>query len=159
MNNLHNKNIPTDVLKQVADKFSEINTLLKPYLITLTPDDRKYMLKKGDKSDSFVNKAFEYTKTNPEFMPQFLNASDFEIDITDANNLIGISAVSTQICDGLSDTATTAGSEAYYAALAYYNSVQMAVSQNVPGAKAIHEELKKRFPGKSRGGESTATAK
>lgn len=159
MNNLHNKTIPTDVLKQATDKLNEINALLKPYLLTLTPDERKYILKKGDKSDSFVNKALEYTKTNPEFIPQFLNASDFEIDVTDADNLIGIISMATQLYNGLDDTAMIAGSEGYYAALAYYNSVQMAVSQNIPGAKAIYEELKKRFPGKSRGGDSTSTAK
>jgi hypothetical protein len=39
-----------------------------------------------------------------------------------------------------------AGSEAYQAALIFYNSVKMAVRQDVPGAKAIHEELMKRFP-------------
>jgi hypothetical protein len=41
----------------------------------------------------------------------------------------------------------TAGSEAYQAALIFYNSVKIAASQGIPGAKAVYEELKKRFPG------------
>jgi hypothetical protein len=40
-----------------------------------------------------------------------------------------------------------AGSEACQAALVFYNSVKMAVRQDVPGAKVIYEKLKKRFPG------------
>lgn len=43
-----------------------------------------------------------------------------------------------------------AGSEAYAAALSYYNSVKMASKLNVNGAKAIYEDLRKRFEHKSK---------
>jgi hypothetical protein len=39
----------------------------------------------------------------------------------------------------------TAGSEAFQSALLFYNSVKVAASQNISGAKAVHEELKKLF--------------
>jgi hypothetical protein len=39
-----------------------------------------------------------------------------------------------------------AGSEGYQAALVFYKSVKMAAAQDVPGAKAVYEELKTRFP-------------
>ncbi|MDR0721667.1 MAG: hypothetical protein LBF75_02570 [Treponema sp.] len=38
------------------------------------------------------------------------------------------------------------GSEAYQAALVFYQSVKMAAAQDIPGAKAVYEELKTRFP-------------
>jgi hypothetical protein len=44
----------------------------------------------------------------------------------------------------------TSGSEAYQAALIFYNSVKMATRQDIPGAKAVYEELRKRFPGTRR---------
>jgi len=40
-----------------------------------------------------------------------------------------------------------AGSEAYVAALSFYNSVKQAAKLNVPEAKTIYEDLKKRFAG------------
>jgi TolA-binding protein len=43
-----------------------------------------------------------------------------------------------------------AGSEAYQAALVFYNSVKFAAAQGVSGAKAVYDELKKRFPGGKR---------
>jgi hypothetical protein len=46
----------------------------------------------------------------------------------------------------LSDTAMVAGSETYEASLAFYNNVKAAAAQDIPGAKAIHEDLKKRYP-------------
>jgi len=73
MNNQHTQVIPNDVLAQATAKINEATALLKPFLLTLTAEERKVMLKKGDKSDSFVNKAFEYAKTNPEFLPFFVN--------------------------------------------------------------------------------------
>jgi hypothetical protein len=43
------------------------------------------------------------------------------------------------------------GSEAFNASLVFYNSAKVAAAQDVPGAKAIYEELKRRFPrGKSK---------
>lgn len=50
-----------------------------------------------------------------------------------------------QVESNLSDTAMMAGSEAYVAALSYYNSVKMAAKMNIPGAKPIYDDLRKRF--------------
>jgi len=149
MDNKHAQSIPADVLAQVNAKLSDIITLIKPYMVTLTPEERHSILKKGDKSDSFVSKTFEYTKTNPEFIPAFMNVADFEIDLNDSNNLVGSVSLATQICNTLDDTMMVAGSEAYYAALYYYSNVQQSAAVNIPGAKAIQEELKKRFVVKS----------
>ncbi|MDR1115550.1 MAG: hypothetical protein LBL33_05285, partial [Tannerella sp.] len=55
-----------------------------------------------------------------------------------------------QLHEYTDDTAMTSGSEAYQAALIFYNSVKMAARQDVPGAKAVYEELRKRFPGTRR---------
>jgi len=49
------------------------------------------------------------------------------------------------LCDNLPDTEMLSGSEAYVAALTYYNSVKQAAKMNVPSAKAIYEDLRKRF--------------
>jgi hypothetical protein len=39
-----------------------------------------------------------------------------------------------------------AGSESYVAALAFYEYVKILAGRDVPRAKAVYEELKKRFP-------------
>lgn len=51
----------------------------------------------------------------------------------------------TALNDGLDDTVMEAGGESYIIALSYYNSVKQATKMNVPGAKSIYEDLKKRF--------------
>ena len=146
MNNVHNQSIPADILADASAKLNDALTMLKPYLITLTPTERADMLKMGDKSSSFVQKTSEYIKTSPEFAPGYFNVADFAIDFSDSQNLISILNVAQQLTNAIDDTKMIAGSEAYQAALLYYGGVQKAVDMNVPGAKAIYDELRNRFP-------------
>jgi hypothetical protein len=146
MNNVHTQNIPDEVLAEVMTKLGEIAIILKPYLLTLTATERGDLPKMGDKSIAFVQKSHEFSKINPEFAPKYLNLLDFDIDFNDSQNLIPVLNSFTQLVNGIDDTKLAAGSEAYQAALLYYNGVQRAVEANVPGAKAIFDELKNRFP-------------
>ena len=43
-----------------------------------------------------------------------------------------------------------AGSEAYTAALAYYQSAKTAAKRKIPGAEVIYRDLAERFPGAPR---------
>jgi hypothetical protein len=156
MNNIHNQNIPEEVLADVMTKLGEIATILKPHLLTLTATERGDLPKMGDKSTAFVQKSHEFSKTNPEFAPKYLNLPDFDIDFNDAQNLIPVLNSFTQLANGIDDTKLAAGSEAYQAALLYYNGVQRAVDANIPGAKAIYDELKSRFPAKVKKQEAPA---
>jgi hypothetical protein len=148
--NLHAQAIPTEVLSEAQRKIQEAVTLLSPYLLALTPEDRQGMLKMGDKTIGFVEKAFDYAKKNPELAPSYLKMPDFEADFTDARGLLGFHNMIMQLENGVSDTEMAAGSEAYQAALVFYNSVKMAADQNIPGAKAVYDELKERFPKRKR---------
>ena len=146
MNNVHTQNIPVEVLADVMTKLGEIATILKPHLLTLTATERGDLPKMGDKSIAFVQKSHEFSKTNPEFAPKYLNLLDFDIDFNDAQNLIPVLNSFMQVVNGIDDTKLAAGSEAYQASLLYYNGVQRGVEANIPGAKAIFEELRSRFP-------------
>ena len=59
-----------------------------------------------------------------------------------------------QVEEGIADTEMLAGSEAYQAALVFYKSVKMAAAQDVPGARAVYEELESRFPQRGRKSEA-----
>jgi hypothetical protein len=53
-----------------------------------------------------------------------------------------------QLLQGVDDTVMIAGSEAYNQSLVFYNAVKEAARQDIPGAKAIYDDLKTRFPGR-----------
>ncbi|WP_443939715.1 hypothetical protein [Pedobacter sp. MW01-1-1] len=53
--------ITTEEMAAITAAFEQLNTLLKPLLvINLTAEDRKGMLKMGDKTLAFVAKTLEY---------------------------------------------------------------------------------------------------
>lgn len=132
-------------LQLILDAQKVINDTLKPYLIALTPEERQSKLKMGDKSNTFVEKVTEYVKSNPEFVPVYMKVANLETDYKAVNDLTLIYRPTEQIASSLSDTILLSGSEAFSNALTYYNSVKQAAKQNVPNAKTIYDDLKKRF--------------
>jgi hypothetical protein len=148
--NIHIQTIPQDILNQAQTKIQEVLTLLAPYILALTPSERQGMPKMGEKTISFVEKAYDFAKQNPNLVPPYLEMTAFGTDFTDAHGLWSLHNLVLQLEEGVSDTEMTAGSEAYQAALVFYKSVKMATAQDIPGAKAVYEELKTRFPGSKR---------
>lgn len=149
MNNKHNQSIPQEVLDQAQAKIEEAIALIKPYAVIMTADERASVLKVGDKAFTCVNKAFGYTKTSPEFVPSYLNVDNFETDLKDADGHPTTVTLINQLYNYFDDTKLAARSEAYSAALYYYGNVQQAASVNLPGAKAISDDLKQYFSAKS----------
>lgn len=146
MENKHVSSIPDEVLTQVKAKIEEAIALVKPHSVIMTAEERGSVLKVGDKTYNFITKVFEYVKTNPEFVPSYLNVGDLEMDVKDADGHVAIVSLMNQLFNYFDDTKLAARSEAYSAALYYYGSVQQAASVNLPGAKAIYDDLKEYFP-------------
>ncbi|MDR2466625.1 MAG: hypothetical protein LBD35_04455 [Prevotellaceae bacterium] len=157
MNDKHSLSIPVEVLSQVKDLVNQASTLLLPYVTPLTPAERRALPKMGDKTFSFVEKAHEFAVQNPTLCPQYLDMAAFDIDFADAHNLMTLNNSTLQLHEYTDDTSMVAGSEAYQAALLFYNSVKVASAHDVPGAKAVYEELRKRFPNPKRKHADTET--
>jgi hypothetical protein len=146
MDDKHVIPIPPEVLAQAQANIDAANTLLAPYLLPLTPDERHNMAKMGDKTLSFVEKAQNYAHKYPQFCPSYINVASFDVDMTDATGLRTVHISAKQLSDDIDDTVMIAGSEAYLTALMFYNAVKAAAAQGIPGAKEVYGDLKARFP-------------
>ena len=135
---------PADLTK-VLEAVKTIELTLKPYLISLTADQRRELPKMSDKTAPFVSKVLDYVETNAQFAPSYLNVEELKTDLQAVTDLTQIFRPIEQIYENLNDTMTQAGSEAYVASLAYYNSVKQAAKMNIPDAKTIFNDLKVRF--------------
>lgn len=130
---------------------SAIKTLqekLAPKLITLKVDDRRELPKMSDRTTPFVEKALNYAVSNPDFAPKYLNIDDLKIDVEAVKILTQFANALEQIGTALDDTIMLSGSEAYTAALSYYNNVKQAIKNNIVDAKPIYADLSTRFPGR-----------
>jgi hypothetical protein len=143
---LHSKAIPEEILEQVRSKLREVSELLDPYATALTASERHDLPKMGEKSLSFGEKARELAVENPDLCPPYLDVEAFNVDMADATGLRVVRNNASQALETIDDIALLSGSEAYQAALAFYNYVRLLASRDVPRAKAVYEELKKRFP-------------
>lgn len=147
MNNRHAQEIPSDVMTEAKAKIGEVINMLAPYTVSLTPDERHELPKMGEKTYSFVSKAYELALQNPQFCPSFLDTGGFSIDFNDAQALRSLLNMAQQLESAIDDTQMASGSEAYQAALIFYNAVKQASLQAIPGARTVYEELRKRYPG------------
>jgi hypothetical protein len=137
--------IPANVITQAVDLATQLNTLLAPYMQALTAQERKGILKMGDKTIAFVTKTLDYAQTQPQFAPSYMNTTELANDVQVVSGLTRIEQPVANLASQLNDTIMIGGSEAYVAALMYYNSVKEAVKRNVPAAKVIYDDLKSRF--------------
>lgn len=145
MENKINFVLPDEVVTQAQQKLEEVSALLQPYLIALTPDERRELPKMSDKTIPFVEKTLDYTVSDPQFAPPYMNKEELANDMKAHGQLTGLFRTVQQLNNGLDDTAMQAGAESYINALSYYNAVKQASKMNVPGAKSIYGELSKRF--------------
>lgn len=133
----------------INEAIQTLRTKLLPYLISLSPEERRTLPKISDKTIAFVTKVIGYVTTNPEFSPPYLSAPELKKDVEAVTLLRSFFTPLEQYTIGLDDTMMEAGSEAYVMALSYYNSVKQAAKMNVPVAKSIYEDLRERFPQKT----------
>lgn len=118
-----------------------------PVMVNLSEDDRKEIFKMGDRSFAFVTKVYDYSKTNPGFMPADVSIPEFHKDYLYSEALRVIQQSLAPLLAGLNDTEMAAGSEAFRAANWFYGGVRDATKRNAPFARGIYEDLRTRYPG------------
>lgn len=129
----------------IETALTSLQTVLAKYIIALTPTQKKEMAKMSDKSIAFVEKVSDYKTSNPEFVPAYMDVAEFDKDLKAVRELREFQRITEQQNSSLVDTIMLCGSEAYKAALGYYNSVKQAAKMNVPAAADVYSDLKKRF--------------
>lgn len=137
--------ISPEDLKAALEAVNTLDAIMKKYLIALSPIERKKKAKMGEKSVNFVEKVTEYAISNPELVPPYMKVEDLILDFKAVSDLTSIFRPTEQLSSGLNDTMLLCGSEAYTNALIFYNYIKQAAKDNVPNAKTIYEDLKKRF--------------
>ncbi len=149
-NNVVSIQAPDKDLKSALNKLEEAQAILAPYLIALTAEERKTLPKMSDKTIPFVEKAIDYIESKPALKPAYIDVEEMRIDFQAAQKLTKVLRMAQQICSRLDDTIMLSGSEAYVAALSYYHAIKGASKVNVPDAKPVYDDLKKRFVNTSR---------
>lgn len=137
--------IPDETVTEVKALIEQAHAKLKPYLISLSPEERTTLPKMSDGTLPFVQNCVEYCDTDSQFAPPYLNVPGFQNDMVAWSKLMSIYHPVKKLAQDLDDTSLQAGSESYSAALTFYNSVKQAAKLSISGAKTIYNDLKQRF--------------
>jgi hypothetical protein len=132
----------------IQQAITTIKTQL-PFLLKLSPDERRAYARMGDKSVPFVEKAMAYAETNPNLVPPYLQVAEFKKDLELVKALTRMMQPLHSLVEAIDDTMMVAGNESYSAALVFYNSAKRAADAGVQGTQSIVNDLKQRFPGRS----------
>ena len=151
MQNLFATAIPDATLKKALGYFQQGADELRPYLEALTPDERAAMLKMGAKTVDFVQKAYGYARSNPKFVPDFVDLDEFDHDLAALKGLTPIQMLLAGVALDTESTMMLAGSDAYAAALVIYNNVKFLAKNKQPGAQAAYDDMSTQFPGNGGG--------
>lgn len=121
--------------------------MLEPYLHPLTPDERKNIVKMGDKSVGLMTK-LDYAANSPVFVPAFVNFDELKQDVGTATDLAPVEQFAAQPGLDLGSTVMLAGSEGMTQASPVYQNIRFLAQQKQPGAQLAYDDLSQRFPGR-----------
>ncbi|MEH2015133.1 hypothetical protein [Nostoc sp.] len=115
-----------------------------PFLITLSTEERRKLVKMGDKSLAFVNNSVTAAQSNPEILPATFKVEELVRDYQLAAVLTELLISIQQLTEQVDDTLMAVGSEAMTSSLTVYDYVKTA-SKKTPGLKSVAEQLGERF--------------
>ncbi|MCC5645687.1 hypothetical protein LC607_22635 [Nostoc sp. CHAB 5824] len=121
-----------------------------PFLVTLSTEERRKLVKMGDKSLAFVNNSVTAAQSNREILPATFDVEELVRDYQLATVLTEVLISMQQLTEQVDDTLMAVGSEAMTSSLTVYDYVKTA-SKKTPGLKTVAEQLGERFKAIGRG--------
>ncbi|BAY90718.1 MULTISPECIES: hypothetical protein [unclassified Tolypothrix] len=115
-----------------------------PFLVTLSNEERRRLLKMGDKSLAFVNNSVTAAQSNRDILPASFDVEELVRDYQLATALTELLTSIRQLNEQVDDTLLAVGSEAMTSSLTVYDYVKTA-AKKTPGLKTVAEQLGERF--------------
>jgi hypothetical protein len=137
--------MPLQLLQDITDEFNAIKTQLDDYAAHLRALDRKRLNGVGIKTQGFIERAYEYAQTNPEFLPHYLTLDRFGEDNTYFVNFRNLFDTNKQIQEIIWNITLQSADIVYTDALEFYASVREAAKRRVDAAETMFKDLEQFF--------------
>ncbi len=132
-------------MDQIVNSLQEAEAQL-PFLINLTPEERKTGIKLGEGSQSFAEKTVDYVQRHPQLLPSYFTMDDFMDEYYTWVHLQELRRRFAELFEGTDDTLMAVGSSLMRKLLKVYANVQDAQEvTNISGIDTIYEDLRQRF--------------
>lgn len=132
-------------LTAILGHLNAVRTLL-PFLVNVPLNERNGIAKFGDKSQAFDSKCQDYEHQRADLVPAFVSVPEADKDRALRAKMKTINGVLGQLADDGFCTELVLGGDLADSDKAFYAAVRLAAANGVPGAQAIYEDLKQRYP-------------
>lgn len=138
-----------DAIKlQISQWFTDIKLAL-PFLLNLTPTERKRFRKMGTKRTGYVNQVHNALITNPSVYPASYNMAEFTKDKELYDNVAEVKGWNAELAEGLNDTLLVIGTDLMAHADAGYRLIKEAAKTNL-ALTTLADEIGKAFEGQGK---------
>jgi hypothetical protein len=145
LENLISIEVTAQEVTDLTQALTVIENFMKAKLISLTPEQRKEYGRVGDGRINWLNKTNDFMVANPDTVPTFIDVAENTKDRLASQALNPLLSKITTLNTAFEDTLIVMLNDMYYNGLTYYKNIQILANNNVPGAGAIYDELKKEF--------------
>lgn len=144
--------------QDIADFDAALATLQRVLgpMIALQPQQRRDLLKMGDKSETFCRQTLAVLTANPQIVPPNLDLAEANADLAALDVLRPRLTQLQQLCERLDDTVLALGSDVIGVALEGYGLLK--VSGKNEALKAARKDLSARFAKQARTTEAPAAS-
>lgn len=124
-----------------------------PFLIDLSPEERRRLPKMGNTGRAFVERALTVATQNPDILPRSFDVDEFRRDAELFAALQPVAAALAQLYELVDDTLLEVSGEAYASALAVYGYAR--AGGKGAALDGLLEGMAQRFARKTRGGKDS----
>ena len=137
----NNPNVPKTLIEMLTHDMGAIKEMLESFAAHLRSLDRKRLNGVGIKKQGFIERAFEFTQENPEFLPHYLTEEKFEEDGEYFLSFRMLVDLTDQIRELLWNITIESSDVWYTDALEFYSAVKEAAKRRVDPAETIYNAL------------------
>jgi len=134
---------------KILDFINQITVLL-PFLINLTPEERRELPRMGDKSRAFVLASLNLAEQDDSFLPRSFDVAEMRQDEDLFNAMTMIFTALAILFERLQDTMLLTGSDLYVAALEVYDAAKRKGGSDSGGLDQLLDALGQRFARRSK---------
>ncbi len=117
-----------------------------PFLITLTPEERKKLYRKGENQFTYIRKTVHYAKTNSYHNPKFIDINDLENKLETAERMKMLTDKAGEIYEAINDTTHLLYQELYETSRLLYMNYRMIAKTDNKVMEEVINDLKQHFP-------------
>ena len=145
LENLISIEFTTEELTALDTHLDGIQQVLAGKTVNLTPSQRQQYGSIGNQNKLIVDKAKNYMEQHPNWVPNFLDKTEFDKDYTARQQMEERTQRLQNLTQQLLDTKTLLDHDNYTNSLSFYRMMRYLAGENEPGSKTVYEDMKVLF--------------